>query len=34
VGQNRAFASVPKFSDIILDLIKTVMLIFGFSESL
>jgi len=33
VGQNRAFASVPKFSGIILDIIKMVMLIFGFSES-
>jgi len=33
VGQNRAFASAPKLSGIILDFIKTVMLIFGFSES-
>jgi len=33
VGENRAFASAPKFSGIILDFIKTVMLIFGFSKS-
>jgi len=33
VGENRAFASALKFSGIILDFIKKVMLIFGFSES-
>jgi len=33
VGQNRAFASATKFSGIILDFIKKVMLIFGFSEN-
>jgi len=33
VGANRAFASDPKFSGIILDFIKKVMLIFGFSET-
>jgi len=32
-GENRAFASAPKFSGIISDCIKKVMLIFGFSES-
>ena len=32
-GENRAFASASKFSGIILDRIKKVMLIFGFSES-
>jgi len=32
-GENRAFVSAPKFSGIILDYIKKVMLIFGFSES-
>jgi len=31
--ENRAFASSPKFSGIFSDFIKTVMLIFGFSES-
>jgi len=34
VGENRAFASAPKFSGIILDFIKKVMLIFGVSETL
>jgi len=32
-GENQAFASAPKFSGIILDFMKKVMLIFGFSES-
>jgi len=32
-GGNRAFASAPKFSGIILDFIKKVMLIFGINES-
>jgi len=32
-GENRAFASASKFSGIILDRIKKVMLIFVFSES-
>jgi len=29
VGENRVFASAPKFSGIIIDFIKKVMLIFG-----
>jgi len=33
VGENWAFASATKRSGIILDFIKKVMLIFGFSES-
>ena len=33
MGENRAFASDPKFSGIILDFIKKVLLIFGFSET-
>jgi len=33
VGENQAFASDPKFSGIILDFVKKVMLIFGFSET-
>jgi len=33
VGGNRAFASDPKFSGIILEFIKKVMLIFGFSKT-
>jgi len=32
VGENRAFVSAPKFSEIILDFIKKLMLIFGFCE--
>jgi len=33
MGENLAFVSTPKFSGIILDFIKKVMLIFGCSES-
>jgi len=33
VGEKRAFASAPKFSGIILDYIKKVMLIFGLVKS-